>query len=231
MRSSDKCSADDRISVVVVDIQAVVRIGVRSIIENSEKFAVQSNLETVKEIIEYCEREKPELIVVDCFLVDQGPGIIRKIRDCSPNSNVLVLTMTEDPIDIQAALYEGAIGYVSKNASEKVLTEAITQTARGNSYIPKAMISSLVGKFNSRQNKSNGFGLTRREIEILSGIIKGMTNKEMARLLKLSVRTIEAHRSNIRTKTSAKTNAKLFQVARHLELIDDGESRRIGNVL
>lgn len=211
------------IEVVVVDTQAVVRNGVRSIIENSENFTVESAMETPQEVLEYCKVNQPELIIVDCFLMERGVNFIRDVKKISPTTNVLVLTLTEDPIDIRIALYEGATGYVLKTASEAVLLDAVRQTGRGNAYLPKSMLSNLVDAVNMAQSKGNGFGLTKRELDILRHISMGMTNKEIARQLKISVRTIETHRFNIRAKTSASSNSKLIQVARHLGLVGGSE--------
>lgn len=202
--------------IVVADNETVVRSGVKTIIEEKTGINVMAGISSSQEVLAYCETHQPQLIVVDCFLFDDGPNFIKAVKEVSPKTYVLVLTLKDDPLNIKLALTEGASGYVLKTADEAALIEAVLQTIRGNTYLPPNMLNQLISFINTPQNNSNSFGLTEREIEIINYISKGYTNKQIAKELDISVRTVETHRYNLKSKTLATSTSQLVQIANHI---------------
>lgn len=209
---------DDGVNVLVSDSQPVIRTGVKNIIESDLGIEVENTLECAELILEYCQKKNPRLIIIDCFLIKEGPDFIRKIKEVSPETNILVLTLEDDPIDVCMAMNYGASGYVLKTASMDSLKDAILRTFNGETYLAKNMVMHLVETVSSTEKSGNSFGLSKRELQVLTEISKGKTNKEIAYSLQISIRTVETHRYNIRGKTSAYTNAKLIKIAKQLGL-------------
>lgn len=204
--------------VIVSDLQPVVRNGVKNLIEANLNTDVEHSISSPEEILDYCKSKKPKLIVIDCFLLDEGPEFIKQIKEASPNTNILILTLEEDPTDVYIAMNFGATGFVSKTAPVEALNDAIARTMKGETYLAKNMIMRLVENVSTKEKTGNTFGLTKREMDVLREISNGKTNKEIASALTISIRTVETHRHNLRNKTSAYTNSKLTRIAKQLGL-------------
>lgn len=203
--------------IVVADNETAVRSGVKTIIEEKTDIDVVAGISSADEVLAFCKEKQPPLIVVDCFLFDDGPNFIKAVKQISPKTHVLVLTLKNDPLNIKLALTEGASGYVLKTADEAALIEAVMQTIQGNTYLPPNMLNQLMSFVNAPQaNNNNSFGLTGREVEIINLISNGYTNKQIARELDISVRTVETHRYNLKAKTAATSTSQLVQIAKHI---------------
>lgn len=204
--------------VLVSDLMPVVRNGIKNLIEADLDMNVEDNISSAENILEYCKTKKPKLIVIDCFLLKEGPEFIKKIKKISPNTNILVLTLEKDPIDVYDAMNSGATGYVLKTAPVEVLMDAISRTMNGETYLAKNMIMRLFQNVSTSEKTGNPYGLSNREMDVLKEISKGKTNKEIATALGISIRTVETHRYNLRSKTDAYTNSKLVKIAKQLGL-------------
>lgn len=216
----------DTFKVVVADQQPIVRSGVKY------HLASEANVEIVAEYDDVSQLYRDgqvgaDLIIMDCYpLSESVSDAISRVKSLSPETKVLIFTMSNDPIDVQVAISEGASGYVLKSAQCSELIDAVRVVLHGGSYLPRQLLDCLIEAVNKSRSSGNMFGLTSREIDILSEIGRGLSNKEIARKFDISVRTVETHRQNIRAKTTVTTNSGLMRVASHLGLLETSDELR-----
>lgn len=154
--------------------------------------------------------ERPNVLVLDLGL----PGgscidAIGELRERVPDTEIVVLTMEQNPILAQRALTAGASGYVSKDQADRELPEALRAAARGEQYVSPAVAAGL----ETLHRSLTGNALTAREVEVLRMIALGHTSVEIARKLRLSPRTVETHRAHIHKKLGLTTRAQLVGYA------------------
>jgi two-component system response regulator NreC len=143
---------------------------------------------------------------------------IPQLRKDAPETQIVVLTMQENPAFAQAALRAGAIGYVLKDAADSELMAAVVMAAEGRTYLNPEMGARLAAQ--PAESDSRPDNLSPREVEVLQLIALGHTNGEIASALFLSVRTVESHRAHIQQKVGLTTRAELVSYARDRGLLD-----------
>jgi two-component system response regulator NreC len=143
---------------------------------------------------------------------------IPQLRSEAPDTQIVVLTMQEDPAFARAALRAGAIGYVLKDAADSELMNAVTLAAEGRTYLNPELGARLAAQ--PADSDARPDNLSPREIEVLKLIALGHTNAEIASSLFLSVRTVESHRAHIQQKVGLTTRAELVGYARDRGLVD-----------
>jgi len=202
------------IRVMLMDDHNVVREGLRALLERQTDIRVVAEAGTVAEA-EAVEAD-PDVIVADLVLPDdRGADVVLRLRERFPRSAVLVLTMVDNPTDVQLCLAAGAKGYLLKEAAGAELTDAVRAVAQGQEYLQPALGAALArwrevpGKARTR----GSVDLSEREREVLRLIALGHTNAEIARMLFLSVRTVENHRASLMHKLGVKTRADLVRHA------------------
>jgi two-component system response regulator NreC len=170
------------------------------------------------EAIAQCRSLTPDLILMDVGM----PGLssfeaARQIRHVTPSTRVVFLTMYEDEDYLGEAMQSGAAGYVLKDCPSAQLLNAIRDVHSGGSYLSPKMLNQLVHDFRTRPNSeerlSRAGSLTRREKEILKLVAEGLSVKEAASFLNLSVKTVEAHKFNLMRKLDIHNKAQLVQYA------------------
>jgi len=202
-------------NVLLVDDHSMVNSGLASIIEETGRFTVTGQVNTLteaKQFIETREKEFPSLIVLDIMLGEEnGLDFLPFLKNfCKMNKKqkppVLVCSVLEEPFRIQSALEMGASGYIPKTGSKQELLEAIDAVLRGETYIS--------GEDSVKVMKSYGLyaKFTRREMEILNLIKKNKSNKQIAGELCLNIRTVENHISNIYFKTGTENRQELLRL-------------------
>jgi len=208
------------IQVMLMDDHNVVREGLRALLERQADIRVIAEAGTVAEA-EAAEAD-PDVIVADLVLPDdRGADVVRRLRERFPRSAVLVLTMVDNPTDVQLCLAAGAKGYLLKEAAGAELTDAVRAVAQGQEYLQPALGAALArwrevpGKARTR----GSVDLSDREREVLRLIALGHTNAEIARMLFLSVRTVENHRASLMHKLGVKTRADLVRHANRSGLV------------
>lgn len=206
--------SEGRIRVVLMDDHAIVRDGLRALLEK------QSDIEIIGEASSVSEAEALDvgsnLIVADLVLPDgRGPEVVRRLHHAHPDATILVLTMLDSPTDVQLSLAAGASGYLLKEAASTELVAAVRSVAVGEDYLQPSLGLALVRSQTS--NEIGGGGdkprLTDREVDVLRLIALGHTNVVAAELLHVSVRTVENHRANIMRKMGLHTRADLVRLA------------------
>ena len=208
------------IQVMLMDDHNVVREGLRALLERQADIRVIAEAGTVAEA-EAAEAD-PDVIVADLVLPDdRGADVVRRLRERFPRSAVLVLTMVDNPTDVQLCLAAGAKGYLLKEAAGAELTDAVRAVAQGQEYLQPALGAALARwrEVPSKTRTRGSVDLSDREREVLRLIALGHTNAEIARMLFLSVRTVENHRASLMHKLGVKTRADLVRHANRSGLV------------
>jgi two-component system response regulator NreC len=195
-----------KIKVLLVDDHTIVRQGIKALLDTQEGIEVVGEAEDGREAIEKAKQMAPNVIVIDITMPNlNGIEATRQIKKINPEIKVLVLTVHDNEEYIHRILQAGASGYLLKESAVSDLVSAINAVEKGDIFLSPS-ISKVVVKDYIRHGdtESGDFDslnvLTNREREVLQLIAEGHTNKDIARILKLSIKTIDVHRSHIMDK-------------------------------
>jgi two-component system response regulator NreC len=193
------------ITIVVADDHAVVRGGLRRLLDAEPDLRVVAEAGDVEETKARMAEHRPGILLLDLHMPGGGSlPALRAIRDASPETGVLILTMQDDPGYAREAMLRGARGYLLKEAEEADLLQAVRTVAAGATYLQPELGARLF---------TGSSPLTDREREVLRLLALGHTNSETAERLHLSVRTVETHRANIQSKLGSSSRAELVRHA------------------
>jgi two-component system, NarL family, response regulator NreC len=206
------------ITVVLADDHKVVRSGLRVLLQSDDRFDVLGEAGSVAGTIDTVLACRPRVLVLDLNMGGESSlEAIPRLRSEVPETQIVVLTMQENPGFAQAALRSGAVGYVLKDAADSELVDAVLLAAEGRTYLNPPLGALLAAQPEADTRPDN---LSPREIEVLKLITLGHTNGEIASSLVLSVRTVESHRAHIQQKVGVTTRAELVTYARDRGLLD-----------
>lgn len=198
------------IRVVIADDHAVVRRGLRQLLDAEAGFEVVAEAADLESARRYVRGHHPDVLVLDLNLPDGlSLGAIPELRAECPDTQIVVLTMQSEPAYARQALAAGALGYVLKEAAESELVEALRRAADGDPYLNPRLGASVAVEVESDRLD----GLSERELEVLRMIALGNTNAEIAEALYVSVRTVETHRAHIQQKLRLRTRSELVRYA------------------
>ncbi len=198
------------IRVVIADDHAVVRRGLRQLLDAEAGFEVVAEAADLESARRYVRGQHPDVLVLDLNLPDGlSLGAIPELRAECPDTQIVVLTMQSEPAYARQALAAGALGYVLKEAAESELVEALRRAADGDPYLNPRLGASVAVEVESDRLD----GLSERELEVLRMIALGNTNAEIAEALYVSVRTVETHRAHIQQKLRLRTRSELVRYA------------------
>jgi len=208
----------EALTIVLADDHAVVRSGLRLVLEGETGWEVVAEAGNVPDARRYVRARRPDVLVLDLNM----PGgssltAIPEIREESPATHIVVLTMQDAPAFARQALQAGATAYVLKEAADAELVLAIRTVAGGGIYLNPALGARMAAEPTHAGPPDD---LTEREVEILRLIALGHTNAEIAGRLYLSVRTVESHPAHIQQKTRRNTRAELVRYALDHGLIE-----------
>jgi two-component system, NarL family, response regulator NreC len=203
-------STDKPLRVVIADDHSVVRRGLRQVLEGDSGIEVVAEAEDVDSARRYVRGHKPDVLVLDLNM----PGgstldAIPEIRAESPGTQIVILTMQNEPAYARQALAAGVKGYVLKEAADTELVEAVRRAAAGDTYLNPRLGARLAAE----PPPGPPDGLSEREVEVLRMIALGHTNAEIADQLYLSVRTVETHRAHIQQKLRLASRSELVRYA------------------
>jgi two-component system, NarL family, response regulator NreC len=201
------------ITIVLADDHAVVRSGLRMVLDREAGFEVVSEAGDAEAALRTVLGHKPSVLVLDLNMPGELTSLdaIPRVAEVSPNTRVVVLTMQEDPEFARRALRAGASGYVLKEAADDELVQAVRRVAGGDTYLNPSLGARLAAAPPEPAGPPDD--LTEREVEVLRLIALGHTNTEIAGQLFLSVRTVESHRAHIQLKLGRATRAELVRYA------------------
>ncbi len=214
----EEASAGGPISIVIADDHQVVRAGLRLLLEAEDGFEVVAESGDVPTTERRLNAYKPRVLILDLNMPGESslPAIPR-MREAAPDTQIVVLTMQNDPAFAREALRAGAIGYVLKEAADTELVQAVRLAAEGRTYLNPELGARLAAEPPAAAGPPDD--LSVRELEVLRMIALGHTNGEIAQSLYLSVRTVESHRAHIQQKTRRTTRAELVAYAREHGLL------------
>jgi DNA-binding NarL/FixJ family response regulator len=202
--------------VLIVDDHPIVRQGLRRMIEPEPDLVVCGEVQTEREARAAIRALSPDVVIVDISLA-QGDGLelVRDVHAQRPELPMLVLSMHDELIYAERLLAAGASGYIMKQAASDQLLIALRQVLAGGTYLSESLAGSM------GRNDAGGAGvgadpidrLSNRELQVLSLIGRGMSSREAAEALGLSVKTVETHRQSLKRKLNLATNAQLLQYA------------------
>jgi two-component system, NarL family, response regulator NreC len=203
---------DDVVKVVIADDHAVVRSGLRMLLDAEEGLHVVAEAGEWPTAMQVIRAHRPQVAVLDLNMPG-GSGLeaIPKLRESTPETAIVVLTMQDDPAFARQALQNGALGFVLKEAADEELIAAVRLAAEGETYLNPRLGARLAAQPPAPSGPPDD--LTERELDVLRLIALGHTNAEIARQLYLSVRTVETHRAHIQHKTRRSTRAELVRYA------------------
>ena len=209
------------IRVLVVDDHAVVRAGLRRILD------AEPDIETVGEapngdraVFEAMDH-KPDVVLMDVVMPGKsGIEATRAVLQAVPGTTVLILSMQDDPRYVREAFDAGASGYVMKEAADDEVVDAVRAVAAGQRYLHPALGARLLAAESEERRRAAEDPLSEREREVLRLLALGHTNQEIAKLLYISVRTAETHRAHIMRKLDLSSRAELVRYALAEGLLD-----------
>lgn len=209
-----------KITVLLADDHAVLRAGLRMLINAQPDMEVVGEAADGREAIKAAECFRPDVLLLDLTMPGLGGlSALGVIREKAPGTKVLVLTMHDDEGYLRQVLRSGGSGYVVKRAADVELLSAIRAVKRGEVYIHSSMTKALVeGVFDGRVEREAGSSdrfddLSEREKEVLRLLARGYTNQQIADTLFLSVKTIETYRARLMEKLQLRTRAELVHYA------------------
>lgn len=190
------------IRIVLVDDHALVRDGVARLLEAHPDMSVIGSFGDGREAVRFAAREEPDVAIVDIAMpTANGIDIARQLRDASPDTHLLVLSMYSNPEYVRQALLAGVLGYVAKESAGAVLVEAVRRVQAGQRYLSEPLGEEALQQFLQNSGERDPLQpLSAREREVLRHTVEGRTIAETAQALGLSPKSVETYRSRMMTK-------------------------------
>jgi DNA-binding NarL/FixJ family response regulator len=187
-----------KLRVLIAEDHQTVREGLKLILQSQSDVEIVGEAADGTAAVESAKRLLPDVVLMDVSMPKtSGLRATKLLRECCPEVKIIALTRHNDGAYLQEMLRAGASGYVLKQSSSAELLRAIREIASGNSYLDPALTGKVMDVFAGRTfKKSASANVSDRELEVLKAIAWGYSNKEIAARLKLSVKTVEAHKAN-----------------------------------
>jgi len=214
---------NNKIRIILADDHRIVREGIRSLLEKSEDLEVIAEAENGREAVQLAKELNPDVILMD-IAMPQLNGLEATLqikRDC-PEIKVLALTIHEDEEYIRQMLASGAMGYITKYAATDELVQAVQTVHKGEMVLSPAITRLVVEDYLrwADVQQDNPDKLTPREREVLQLIAEGHKNKEISDILKISIKTVKAHRNNLMQKLDLHSQGDLIRYAIQKKIIE-----------
>lgn len=209
------------IRVLVVDDHAVVRAGLRRVLDAEDDIETVGEAPTAERAVFEALESKPDVVLMDVVMpgktgIEGLPALLQAV----PDVRVLMLSMQDDPRYVREAFEAGASGYVLKEAADTDVVDAVRAVAAGERYVHPALGARLVAAESEERKRAESDPLSDREREVLRLLALGHTNQEISVQLFISVRTAETHRAHIMQKLGLSSRAELVRYALDHDLVD-----------
>lgn len=213
----------ERIRVAIVDDHPLFRRGLTAALQQSRRIEVLWEAADGLSALEACRQMLPQVVLMDVRMRGMtGPDATRRLKREFPELRVIALSAIDDDESVEAMMEAGADGYLLKDADAPAVIASVEEALQGHSYLHPAVAGKLLRRFNAlvraQADRGDFDGLSEREIEVLRLVAQGKTNKETARLLVISERTVDNHVRNIYSKLriSDRSQAVLYAVRKGL---------------
>jgi two-component system response regulator NreC len=225
----DRVDTRAKLSLVLVDDHAILREGLRALLELELDLTVVGEAACCKDALELIPRLRPDVVLTDIGMPGQsGLSMVRELRSQCPDTRIILLTAHASEEYIRAALDAQTDGYVLKDSGHAELIAAIRTVSRGERYMCQAVANTVLASYLARGSRGARQSplqlVTVRERQVLIHIASGHTNKSVARELNLSVKTVEKHRANMMRKLTLHNAADVTRFALKHRLIDRASS-------
>ena len=203
-----------QIRIMIVDDHAVIRAGLRMLLEQDQSMSVVAMVGTRVEALRLAAIEQPDIIILDLLLGDDdGLAFLPELCETSPKSRILVLTGVQNPDSYRGAIRRGAMGIVLKEHAAEVLLKAIKKVSEGQVWIDRSMMGELIQEFSKSSSadpeQAKIAALTDREREVITLVGEGLKNKSIAKRLFISETTVTHHLSSVFSKLDVSDRLEL----------------------
>jgi len=212
------------IRVLICDDHKVVRQGLRFLLEQERDIEIVGEAANGEEAIDAVREQVPAVVLLDLLMpkVD-GLTALREIKKISPSTQVIILTSHHGDDQLVDAVKAGAISYVLKTAGVETVVESVRAAARGESLLDPSVAAKLLEEMRRQRDRDEVDQLSKRELDVLSALARGRSNKEIAKELSIGEETVKTHVSNILSKLhlADRTQAAIYGLQRRLVPLDD----------
>lgn len=215
-----------RLSIVLADDHKILRDGLYSFLEKKDSFVVIGEASNGLEAIEQVRQKQPDILILDIAMpMMRGLEAIKEIKRIAPTTKILILSMHNREEYVRNALTNGAQGYILKESAAEELLSALDHISRGHIYLSPAVSKTIVEDWLQQESSKKrptekGGQLTDREMAVLKLVAEGLSNKEIAQLLNISVKTVETHRFRLMEKLALRNLPDLVKYAIKQGLVD-----------
>jgi NarL family two-component system response regulator LiaR len=214
----------EKIRILLADDHTILRSGIRSLLEDEPGLSVIGEAEDGRTAVSMTSQLKPDVVIMDIAMpLLNGLEATRQIKAQCPGVRVLILTMHDNEEYIRQVLEAGAMGYILKDAAARELISAIRSVHRGESVLSPAITRLVIEdylRWGGVRPQQNSDALSPREREVLQLIAEGYTNKQMAEILSISIKTVQAHRNNLMQKLDLHDRGELIKYAIQKKIIE-----------
>lgn len=213
-----------KVRILLADDHTILRDGIRALLEDEPDMLVVGEAEDGRTAVKLACQLHPDVVLMDIAMpLLNGLEATRQIKRECPQVNVLILTMHENEEYIRQVLASGAMGYILKDAAARELLDAIHAVQRGEAVLSPAITRLVIENYlrwGDLQKENDPSGLSPREREVLQLIAEGYSNKQIAEILCISIKTVQTHRANLMSKLDLHDRADLIKYAIQRKIID-----------
>jgi DNA-binding NarL/FixJ family response regulator len=215
---------DEKIRILLADDHTILRDGIRALLADEPNMVLVGEAEDGRRAVKMACELKPDIVVMDIAMPQlNGLEATRQIKRHLPETNVLILSMHDNEEYIRQVLAAGAMGYILKDAAARELIQAIKTVHRGEAVLSTAITRLVIEdylRWGDIQPEDETNSLTPREREVLQLIAEGYTNKQIADILTISIKTVQVHRANLMGKLDLHDRGELIKYAIQKKIID-----------
>jgi len=213
-----------KIRILLADDHTILREGIRSLLDDEADMEVVGEAEDGMQAVKLANQLEPDVVIMDIAMpLLNGLEATRQIRRNHPQTKVLILTMHENEEYIRQVLASGAMGYILKDAAARELLDAIRAVHRGEAILSPAVTRLVIEdylRWGELQPQNDASILSPRERQVLQLIAEGYTNKQIAEILSISIKTVQAHRTSIMNKLDLHDRGELIKYAIQKKIIE-----------
>jgi DNA-binding NarL/FixJ family response regulator len=214
----------EQIRILLADDHTILRDGIRALLADEPNMILVGEAEDGRSAVKLACELRPDVVIMDIAMpLLNGLEATRQIKRELPDTEVLILSMHDNEEYIRQVLAAGAMGYILKDAAARELINAIRTVQRGEAVLSTAITRLVIEdylRWGDVQPEDNSSNLTPREREVLQLIAEGYTNKQIAEILNLSIKTIQAHRANLMNKLDLHDRGELIKYAIQKKIIE-----------